>query len=920
MDVIHGADPTSTANIAWNKSWSLKNLAITVDDTVAGSFPHRWPGKWYYDASMTAGSAVITIPSRNIGCGDVGQNILVKGAGPSGGNLSTTVLSVTPCTQQTQTITLATAASTTVSNATYYITPAGIPLATTIGACGLAMDDEDGNSSDWQTQSTQLSNLADNIENVTFLSVSGTPYGQNNSCGIYTQGVWGPYNLDVRNFAVLRTVWGIVQGTSELNSGSQSSSNDFQNWNHGSISSVAYPWISYNGGYNHLDQIELTVKYGPQILTSPNQWGDAASAWYIDIPEMEGTFSSSQIGWRLEGNFHTVTRTSFGGSLASSGSPTPHIWNASNSRCIECAIIGNLTVTGSLNSIANDAISDGSWVTFTDRGYGNDITSGYIANSTDSVGPTRRSLQSVGRGPVPAGAQTADFVRNGNTANPYISDLDLLFFPEDFLYQGATPNVVQDSASWTGRATSWPSGFSAFNFANLLLNNGRTTNPGNQILIGTNVPATNAIVYISARCTGTTSYSINVQAGSTNLTSGSTGTCNSSTYTTSSVTVNLSSYAGQYLGFTLNPGFGGPTLLVSWAAVRPYQADYNGYQPAHSGANTDITSLTGLTTPLSTTQGGTGAGALTGYRYANGSGADTAATTIPKSAIGGQAGSGAGLVTGPTTSVSGDVVTFTGTAGQAQDSGVSLNSLAPLASPTFTGNTITFANGAAAEQDLVIKPGSSADQIGAYALANYSGTTQWKLRKDASNYLRLTDAVNSLDREILYQNGQTIINAGAGSNAVVINGTANSGAGGLLVQSGGSSPATVLTVTASGNTTATGFVAGKSYMGSGTMTLASGAAAGTSPTIACATSHVCDGVSGEVALTTGTSPTTGTLATLTFPSAHTNYANCIVGVSSSSAQLTTVTWSETAAAVTLTANSALTASTAYQLRYWCGGN
>jgi hypothetical protein len=67
--------------------------------------------------------------------------------------------------------------------------------------------------------------------------------------------------------------------------------------------------------------------------------------------------------------------------------------------------------------------------------------------------------------------------------------------------------------------------------------------------------------------------------------------------------------------------------------------------------------------------------------------------------------------------------------------------------PTFTGNTTTFANGAAAEQDVTIQPGTSADQVGAFAWNNYSGTSQWKLRKDSSNYLRLTDVVNSLDRE-----------------------------------------------------------------------------------------------------------------------------------------------------------------------------
>jgi pectate lyase-like protein len=241
--------------------------------------------------------------------------------------------------------------------------------------------------------------------------------------------------------------------------------------------------------------------------------------------------------------------------------------------------------------------------------------------------------------------------------------------------------------------------------------------------------------------------------------------------------------------------------------------------------------------------------------------------------------------------------------------------------PTFTGNTTTFANGAAAEQDAVIQPGSTADQIGALGWNNYSGTSQWKLKKDASNYLRLTDVVNSLDRLVLYQNGQTVINAGAGANPAVVNGSTGSGTSGLLVESGGSSPAAVLTVSGSGNTTATGFVSGKFMMGSGTMSLATGAAAGTGPSIACATSHVCDGVSGTVTLTTGTSTATGTLATLSFPNTHTNYANCVVAPSlSGTGVVTTISWSESTTALTLTANTALTASTAYQVRYWCGGN
>jgi hypothetical protein len=117
------------------------------------------------------------------------------------------------------------------------------------------------------------------------------------------------------------------------------------------------------------------------------------------------------------------------------------------------------------------------------------------------------------------------------------------------------------------------------------------------------------------------------------------------------------------------------------------------------------------------------------------------------------------------------------------------------------------------------------------------------------------------------------------------------------VESGGSSPAAVLTVSGSGNTTAAGFVSGKFMLGSGTMSLAANAAAGTSPTIACATSHVCDGVSGTVTLTTGTSTATGTLATLSFPNTHSNDANCVVTPTLSGTGLvTTITWSESTTA------------------------
>jgi hypothetical protein len=244
------------------------------------------------------------------------------------------------------------------------------------------------------------------------------------------------------------------------------------------------------------------------------------------------------------------------------------------------------------------------------------------------------------------------------------------------------------------------------------------------------------------------------------------------------------------------------------------------------------------------------------------------------------------------------------------------------ASSTLGGSANLFNNGAAATNVVEIQAGASAAQTEELQWQNYSGTAEWDHAVDTSYTYHIQDAAHSnLDRITIYQGGgNTNINAGSGAYEVCLNCASNSGTAGLVVQNGASSPSTVLTVTGSGNTTATGFVSGKFFMGSSTMTLATGAAAGSSPSIACATSHVCDGVGGTVTLTTGTSPTTGTLATFSFPNTHSNYANCIVTTESATAVITTNTWTENTTAITIAANAALTASTAYTVKYWCGGN
>ena len=104
-------------------------------------------------------------------------------------------------------------------------------------------------------------------------------------------------------------------------------------------------------------------------------------------------------------------------------------------------------------------------------------------------------------------------------------------------------------------------------------------------------------------------------------------------------------------------------------------------------------------------------------------------------------------------------------------------------------------------------------------------------------------------------------------------------------------------------------------------TLAAGAAAGTSPTIACATSHICSAMSGTVSMTAGTSTATGILLTITAPVAHTNYPDCTANVALTASPYTQLPYqfSYTTSVWTLNVGTAPTASTAYTVTYHCLG-
>ncbi len=623
-DIFEAPDPTTVTSAAPHNSWSIRDITFLVDDSVdaSASFPHRWPGRWVQDASMSAGSPIITSPHAGFTCGDVGQAIQVNGAGPSGANLVTTILSVTPCmavpgpTPTFLTVTLAANATTPASNVSAYISVAGLPVTAHVGNAALAFDCKDANSADW-TMAGSPGNNADVMENVQIGTATGAY--QHSSAGIYSQACYSPYNFYANNTMISAPVYGVVFGVAELNTYDSMGLADYMHWHGGDIT-ASYPWISYDGLYGTMDGVQLysPIGYGPQLLISGIFNGDVANYWSVNVPELE-TGASTAPGWRVEGGGHKFTNTFLGGVRSTSVGAT---WDASDSSCVQCGAFGTLSVNGSRNRITLTSEVNPGILGVVYNGIGNQVSgTGYESSPANGLGASHFGVLAKSILDQPAGVQTTDFIRSGNVTTPYPNDNDLIFGPEDFSFGypvlANAPNIILDSTALFGKYYAWGSG-SVSNFANLF-----TQNTYGGALIGTQVPAIKATVYANVKCPTSTSFTITVYAGATNL--GSASPSCSTAYTTGSVAVDFSSYSTQ--PFAINVTTASTDAEVAYVAIRPFQHDYNGQQPVLSS------------TPIGTS------------------------------------GGGAAVPTGPANTTSGDVVTYTGTAGQQQDSGMALSSL-----------------------------------------------------------------------------------------------------------------------------------------------------------------------------------------------------------------------------------------------------
>jgi hypothetical protein len=699
QDILHVPDP-SDVSYDFNKPWSIENIAFDVDNTTAGSFAHRWPGRWFNDGAITASSAIFTSANGSINCSDVGQAILVKGAGVSGADLSTTISSVTPCwalgsvqTASWQVVTLAASASTTVTAAQTYVSVLGLPVTTTIGNAAIAMDDRDGNPANWINPSQSAGNLYTNLWNVGFSSVSGT---YTNDAAIYTQGVWGFYGMDAKNINVRNMQYGVVQGTAESNSYYQSSANDFAVWEHMSMESMWTPWIQYNGQFTHITDTEITSTNGPVFSAVGNQWGDHNGGARINIQEFEG--NTGGYGFQLAFmNASDFSGTNFGGASGSVANI-----NTSNMICDGCGLAGStLNVGGNLNQIQLSSTGTGS-ITVNDTGLGNNIIGSYYTSPADDIPNAYALARSKVKSTYPlAGKITSNFIWDGNTSTPYNDD-DLFIWPQDIIFNktlGAYATyVAADANAVTGYHLAIPSGKSFANFAQY---SNPSTNSLGVITVGTTLPAGKGILYFRASCNSGSTFTLNI-AVSSPFSSPASGTYSCTTsYAIYSLAYDLTSYSGKNVSVYVPSG---STPWLDWFAFRPNQASYNGYTPAPVDSptftgtattpNLTISGITGSTQCLQANSSGSvsGSGAscgsgLSGMNSGQVAIAGSSNTITSSKAL---AGSGTGIVTGPTSDgADGNVVVFNGTTGGIKDSSTLLTALANLASPTFTG-TVTI--------------------------------------------------------------------------------------------------------------------------------------------------------------------------------------------------------------------------------------
>jgi hypothetical protein len=587
-------DPTTGGWVAPRNSFTVRDLAILVDDSTnaSASFSHRKPGRPCNDVVATGSTVISSAAQCMFQPGDAGQAIVVNGT-------TTTIASVQSATQAT----LAASISSGSALATY-ISVAGLSATQTIGNCGFAYDAKDftaafGSSPIKSAFDDVLINTIDNAQS-------------NFTCGYFFQGLFGPYQTRW-NHGYVGGQFGFVfvPADSVAPSSSQPTGlQDFNTWSQIWIGAT-YPWISYDGDFNAIRDMQVNFTHqGIQILSSYGldiSTGFTPSSWYIDIPEIESpssTCNSTDVAFRMSGGINRIGRLA----IPFCGSNSQAIqWDASQSIAdqIVPVSLGSLNVTGSQNKLVLSVRPHNSSFALTNTGLGNDIRTGPGSpanNNFGSVAPPRSARYAIDSTGVtdPNSSRSAttferthDFLSKGVY---YYNDEDLWIWPSEIsLDTGVTPIVVTDANSITGQALQI-TGTSGYGGSSVI--------DGTYFKTGVQVPFGKVRAYIMARSTGST-----VTGWGWSLDWGGNVYCSlsslsvTSTYTLYSCDADMTGFTvGSNVGFLFNAPGAGSTINIAWMGIQPYMsAPYSALQIGTTG--TPMTAEHGAGTSAQTSDG-----------------------------------------------------------------------------------------------------------------------------------------------------------------------------------------------------------------------------------------------------------------------------------------------------------------------------
>ena len=580
-DVFAVPDPGAGAPALLSKGFAVRDIGIIVDATTdasssgTDSFPNRLPGRTCFDGVANGTDVITSAVQCQFEPGDVGQAISMNGT-------TTTIASF----QSVNQVTLATTV-TSGTGLTAYISVAGLSATQTVGNCAFAMD---------------ASGLAGGYGNgplgADFDHVVITYNGAatNYTCGYFFQGNTAPYQTkwdhDFLNagefgfvFAMPNTAAGqaggyTAQGIADFN--------EIDNtWIY-----ATYPWISYGGNSNSIQKMEISnAIYGPQILTGNGESGASyttiPSAWYIDIPEMEGTQScpggDAPTTFRLTGRQHVIERLAT--IYCATGTQPNFQWDASGSTVdsLDLAGVGTFAITGNLNTFYNPFYPVATPTTYAITGAGNILNTCSASNESFGQAPgrcqyARSGTTTFGPAQLSRGSvvfnRTHDFIEKGAAAY-YFNDEDLWFWPTEVMDAYEAVPTVNDSGSVTGTAISLSG--SAINYL--------VGSDGAYWVLGSQIPATMLRFYVMAKASTSLSWTASIQSSSGAI-------CSISPTLTTSYTLyqcdgDASSYGGTNATISLGQAGSGKTVSVAWIGIRPWLSDLEVNGPMQATQVTD---------------------------------------------------------------------------------------------------------------------------------------------------------------------------------------------------------------------------------------------------------------------------------------------------------------------------------------------